>query len=85
MIRIFLSDKTPLCDYIVRGLKVVMENNYFLFNGSLWKQTSGTAMGAAVAPSYATLFLGIAELTVMQQFQDRALLYNRFMDDGIKM
>ena len=32
MYRIFLSDKMPLCDYIDRGLKVVMEKNYLLCN-----------------------------------------------------
>ena len=62
---------------------MIMSNNYFVFNGSLWKQTSGTAMGTAVAPSYTTLFRGVAEKTLMQQFQERALLYNGLIDDGL--
>mgnify|MGYP001572967070 FL=1 len=41
-----------------RMLAFVLENNYLSFNGKVYHQVSGTAMGTPCAPSYANLFVG---------------------------
>ena len=48
-------------DFIVSGLKLVLENNHFYFNDNFYLQIKGTAMGTKVAPTYATLVMGYLE------------------------
>ena len=40
--------------FILEGLKIVLENNYFFFDHKYYLQIKGTAMGTKVAPTYAT-------------------------------
>ena len=47
--------------FIINGLKIVLENNIFAFNGLFYKQIKGTAMGTKVAPTYASLDIGYME------------------------
>ena len=47
--------------FILDGLRLILENNNFFFNGKFFKQLKGTAMGTKVAPVYATLTLGYLE------------------------
>ena len=47
--------------FIMEGLKIVLENNYFSFENDFYLQQSGTAMGTKVAPTYATLVMGFLE------------------------
>ena len=37
--------------------KLVLKNNYFEFNGNLYLQKQGTAMGTRMAPNYAIIFM----------------------------
>jgi len=69
--------RDPLRKDIIRGLQIVMTNNYFTFNGDLFLQVKGTAMGTPVAPVFASLFLGIAEIDVVPS----GVFYKRFIDD----
>ena len=48
-------------DFILSGLKLVLENNHFHFNNNFYLQVKGTAMGTKVAPTYATLVMGYLE------------------------
>lgn len=48
-------------EFIIEGLKLILENNIFYFNGKYFRQLKGTAMGTKVAPSYSTLVLGYLE------------------------
>jgi len=68
---------------IIQGLKVIMKNNYFKFDGKVWYQQNGTAMGTASAPAYAVLFLGIAEKMLQKKFKKYMVLNKRFIDDGL--
>mmetsp|Transcript_36417 Transcript_36417/g.51486 ORF Transcript_36417/g.51486 Transcript_36417/m.51486 type:complete len:156 (+) Transcript_36417:663-1130(+) len=43
-------------DLIADALHVVMRNNTFQFGNTFWTQLKGTAMGAAMAPPYASIF-----------------------------
>ncbi|XP_069588555.1 uncharacterized protein [Ranitomeya imitator] len=50
-----------LVDLIMTLLDFVLRHNSFIFNGRIYLQCQGTAMGASCAPSYANLFLGAWE------------------------
>lgn len=47
--------------FIINVLKLSLENNYFSFEDDICLQTSGTAMGTKVAPTYASLLMGFLE------------------------
>ena len=49
--------------FIIEAIQFVLENNYFSFNGEVWHQCVGTAMGKAFAPPYACLTMGYLEET----------------------
>ncbi|KAM9320087.1 uncharacterized protein PAF06_004553 [Gastrophryne carolinensis] len=55
-IRFFLNEldisRHNLNIFILRLLEFVLTHNFFLFNGSLYHQVQGTAMGTTCAPSY---------------------------------
>ena len=46
-------------DIIRQTLQLILNNNYFEFNGKYYLQTHVTAMGTPVAPSYANLFMTV--------------------------
>ena len=48
-------------DFVLDGIKFILENNTFSFNQAHFKQVKGTAMGTKVAPVYATLPIGYLE------------------------
>lgn len=43
--------------FILEGLKLTMECNYFWYRGEYYVQTKGVAMGVKYAPSVANLFM----------------------------
>ena len=47
--------------FIIEGLKLVLNNNHFFFDNQYFLQIKGTAMGTKVAPTYATLVMGFLE------------------------
>ena len=48
-------------DFIKHSMQFISENNNFLFNGKIYNQINGTAMGTKCVPTYATLVLGFLE------------------------
>ena len=48
-------------EFILDGIKIILENNIFCFNDTYFKQEKGTAMGTKFAPVYATLTIGYLE------------------------
>ena len=42
---------------MLEGIKLILENNIFHFNGAYFIQTKGTAMGSKFAPIYSSLVL----------------------------
>ena len=58
-------NKTGISSYLLDLLKLVLHNMYFEFNGEHFLQIGGTAMGTALAPNYANLF--------MDNFETKAL------------
>ena len=74
-------------NFILEGLKLILENNIFYFNGRFFRQLRGTAMGTKVAPVYATLTLGYLERSLCNSLQYPVLStmfmnnYFRYLDD----
>ena len=69
-------------DYLIELLTLVLEGNFFEFNGELWQQKIGTAMGTKVAPTYACLFMGSLENKILQAWKGPApYLWRRYIDD----
>ena len=57
-------------EFLLEGIKFILENNYFCFNDTYFLQTKGTAIGTKFAPIYATLVLGYLEETLYRKVED---------------
>ena len=62
-------------------LDLVVNKNNFEFNGEHYLQTSGTAMGTRLAPSFANTFTGNFENTNVYTNRTPPLLWLRFIND----
>ncbi|XP_077149389.1 uncharacterized protein LOC143812038 [Ranitomeya variabilis] len=72
--------------FLLELLHFILDKNYFTFDRKYYRQISGTAMGARCAPSYANLFLGWWEETVVFQqvgFSQNVATWRRYIDDVI--
>ena len=67
--------------WIGKLLEHVLHMNYFIFNGEIYLQTGGTAMGTRVAPSLANLFMGRIEHQLLESSEFKPLIFLRFIDD----
>jgi hypothetical protein len=74
-------DINSLDELAVLLLRLVLKNNYVSFGGRTFRQIVGTAMGTAVAPTYANLFLAGYEVSALKEFKTALLYYGRFIDD----
>ena len=80
--------KTPT-NFLVRILKVIQELNIFEFNGELWKQLIGSAMGQRHVPPCEDIYMArkidikIAELSkhLMEGTDNPLKLFKRYLDD----
>ena len=66
---------------ILEFSELVLNSNQFKFLGQHYLQTSGTAMGTKMAPSYANLFMGMLEKQMLSSYKNKPLLYSRYIDD----
>lgn len=71
----------PSTESLAKLLEHVLKCNNFMFNGEHYLQTNGTAMGTKMAPSYANIFMGKLERTLLHQAPVRPLSWLRFIDD----
>jgi hypothetical protein len=67
--------------YLVKLLTHVLKLNNFVFNGDHYLQTSGTAMGTKMAPSYANIFMGQLEKDLLDKAPHKPFSWLRFIDD----
>lgn len=49
-------------DFLINGLRLIIEINYFKYDNKIYHQIKGTAIGTRVAPSHANLFIDLFEL-----------------------
>jgi hypothetical protein len=68
-------------ELIMALLEFVMRNSYLTFQGNVWHQVDGTAMGTACAPVYANIVVYMREKDVLQSMRQHIYLYRRFLDD----
>ena len=73
--------KDPITPYILQLLELVLHNTNFTFNEDHYLQTGGTAMGTALAPNYANLFMGRFETKALDGWPLKPTLWLRFIDD----
>ncbi|MCG7879609.1 MAG: GIY-YIG nuclease family protein [Candidatus Thiodiazotropha endolucinida] len=56
-------------EFILDGVRLILENNTFSFNDKYYKQVKGTAMGTKFAPVYATLTVGYLEQKLYKEIE----------------
>ena len=73
----------PLCKIIHQFLEYILKENYFTFNDKLYLQKHGTTMGTKMAPSFANIFMGALEQTLLSSSPNHLIpiLWKRFIDD----
>lgn len=57
--------------FVLESLKLILQNNFMHFNGKIYRQKLGTAMGTKVAPTYATLVLGYLEIKLYEKVGEK--------------
>ena len=66
-------------DFLLSLLSWVLHNNYCTFNGTIYLQIKGTAMGTPVAVAYANIVLYFIETPILSSLEYS--LYRRYIDD----
>ena len=74
-------DKRTIGPFIIRLLKLVLHSMNFEFNGDHYLQIGGTAMGTALAPNYANLFMDRFETKALAGWHKKPKVWLRFIDD----
>ena len=73
--------KGPIAPFIIELLRLVLTSMNFQFNNEHFLQTGGTAMGTALAPNYANLFMDRFETKALKGYPLKPLVWKRFIDD----
>uniref|UniRef100_A0A8C5PTL5 Reverse transcriptase domain-containing protein n=1 Tax=Leptobrachium leishanense TaxID=445787 RepID=A0A8C5PTL5_9ANUR len=61
--------------FILEGIRLILENNYFYYEENFHLQQNGTSMGTRFAPSYANLFMAHWEDSFLSMYQDNLICY----------
>ena len=68
--------------FILEGIKTILENNNFLFGDQFCNQIRGTAMGTKFAPAYATLVLGYLEEKLIKRLETTDKQFSLYVRDS---
>ena len=60
-------DKTVPTDFIVKLLDLILHHNIFEFNGELYQQRIGCAIGTHCAPNLADIFMSFIDEEIMKR------------------
>ena len=60
-----------------------LTKNFFSFNGQLYEQAQGTAMGTRMTPNYAIIFMHYLETNFLTNYPKQPKIWLRFIDDII--
>jgi len=80
-VKVLNPNSKPPPDAIGQFIQLVLGNNIFEFNEKFYKQIHGTAMGTAMAPSYANLFMQQIEEAFLATSHLQPYLWIRYIDD----
>ena len=80
-------------DFLLKMMEIILKHNIFSFNGELFRQEIGAAMGSPPIPAYANIFMAgnmdeqIRNLAGKYQDQNsqKLLVLKRFLDDYISI
>ena len=76
------EDRSVPTDYLMRLMLLVLCSNIFEFDGHLWLQKSGTAIGTRAAPTLANIFMGEWEADLLNRWSGTPVqFYRRYIDD----
>ena len=67
-------------DVLPQLFEIVLKCNVFSFDGQMYEQIQGTAMGTKMAPSYANLFMDRFERAFLAQEPIQPLVWKRYID-----
>ena len=73
----------PPLNLILQAMRHVLRNNVFEFNGQVYRQVCGTAMGTPMAPTAANLFMAKFEESLLTKcpWTIRREFWRRYIDD----
>ncbi len=78
-----LMDRTQLdIDDIIRLLKFILSNSFFIYNNTTYKQIHGCAMGSPVSAIVANLCMAVIEEQAIQNATTPPKVWKRFVDDS---
>jgi hypothetical protein len=65
--KLFIPDTNYLVNIIARAVRLILDNNIFLFDGKYYQQIKGIAMGSSFAPTIANLTIGYLEIRLYKK------------------
>eukprot|EP00804_Cyclotella_cryptica_P010837 CCRYP_008763-RA/>CCRYP_008763-RA protein AED:0.42 eAED:0.52 QI:0/-1/0/1/-1/1/1/0/212 len=65
---------------LISALHIVFTNSIVKFGDTYWRQISGTGMGIAPAPPWATIFYALHKQHFVPKWNNHLILYKRFID-----
>lgn len=72
--------------FLMKAIEFVLTNGFMEFEGRIFRQINGAAMGSPMIPAYANLFMYETELNIVTKWQGQGLLsYNRYIDDNLSI
>lgn len=82
---IYTQTPASLINTMTEFLTLVLQCNFFQYSKVIYQQIQGTAMGTAVAPIYADIFMGFLEKRLVSELTDKGILlfYKRYIDDSL--
>ena len=75
------ESKTISTDTLVELSDIVLNNNYFEFNGETYRQKQGTAIETKMAPPYAILSMDKFERDFLERTELKPWVWWRYIDD----
>lgn len=75
------TTKSPPTEDLCHLTEIILKRNTFSFNGDVYLQKHGTAMGTRMAPSYANLFMGALERKILSTQSYKPIVWLRYIDD----
>ena len=75
------DNKQISSDTLIELAEIVLKNNIFEFDEKTFRQVHGTATGTKFAPPYAILFMADLEEKILSAFEEKPMIWWRYIDD----